>query len=59
MITKDMTLRMTAKDKAFAKFDDRIKLAGVALGFAYRRYYKKRDEAEKELQKVLGEINGK
>ena len=45
------------KGEAFEKFDDRIKKAELALRFAYRRYYKERKEAEKELQKVLGEIN--
>lgn len=57
MPTKEAQERMTATEEALGKFGDRIKLAEVALGFAYRRYYKERDEAGKELQKVLGEIN--
>lgn len=45
------------KGEAFERFGKRIEKAEIKLGQAYRNYYKEREEAEKELQKVLGEIN--
>lgn len=45
------------KGEAFERFDKRIKEAERKMHQAYRDYYKEREEAEKELQKVLGEIN--